>query len=449
MAESETKCTAPGLNTLEPECVTANSRVCDLHHTEASLIKTEADLGSTDSGDLKTESPDSVEVAYVTHLHPDQIKTETDDRGYLKAEQISDWQDIKCDKAKYESNESMGIDLMKTEMSGVGLDHKEPADPRPSAVCLNVNCKEEIHDLSIQSGYLNPCRFVNNEKNGNGIIQESTKSINKHITCQSSSMTVEPIMFGSNKPPRILNFLQKKTVHVNKGEIQMVKRSFKCTVCEKSFNFQSGLSDHFRIHSGEKPFKCPQCEKCFRRQYCLNVHLRTHTGEKPYKCSHCGKCFSRLPDLKHHLRIHTGEKPYKCTECEKCFRWQACLNVHMRIHTGENSYKCTECGKDFCNLSFLESHLRIHTGEKPYKCGDCGKCFSDPSSFKRHLLIHTGEKPYRCTHCGKSFSTKFNLNSHHRIHTGEKPYKCSHCGKCFARLCNVNRHQRIHTDEKP
>ncbi|KAJ8278434.1 hypothetical protein GJAV_G00087580 [Gymnothorax javanicus] len=27
MAESETKCTTPGLNTLEPECVTANSRL--------------------------------------------------------------------------------------------------------------------------------------------------------------------------------------------------------------------------------------------------------------------------------------------------------------------------------------------------------------------------------------------------------------------------------------
>ncbi|KAJ8278393.1 hypothetical protein GJAV_G00087140, partial [Gymnothorax javanicus] len=44
MAESETKCTTPGLNTQEPECVAANSRVSDLHHTEASLIKTETDL---------------------------------------------------------------------------------------------------------------------------------------------------------------------------------------------------------------------------------------------------------------------------------------------------------------------------------------------------------------------------------------------------------------------
>ncbi|KAJ8263762.1 hypothetical protein GJAV_G00141010, partial [Gymnothorax javanicus] len=173
MAESETECAAPGLNTLEPECVTAHSGVSDVHHTHTSLIKTETDLGSTHSGDLiKMESLDSTELGYVTHLHPDQIKTETDDGGYLKSEQISDWQDIKyvhikCDQVECESSENIGTDLMNTGMSGVGLDHKDPTDPRLSAVHLNVNCKEEIHDLSTQNGKLNPCQLSNHEKNGN------------------------------------------------------------------------------------------------------------------------------------------------------------------------------------------------------------------------------------------------------------------------------------------
>ncbi|KAJ8377431.1 hypothetical protein AAFF_G00260360, partial [Aldrovandia affinis] len=75
MAESETECAAPGLHTLEPECVTAHSGVSDLHHTHTSLIKTESDLGSTHTGDLiKTESFDSTDLGYVPHLHPDQIK---------------------------------------------------------------------------------------------------------------------------------------------------------------------------------------------------------------------------------------------------------------------------------------------------------------------------------------------------------------------------------------
>ncbi|KAJ8362744.1 hypothetical protein SKAU_G00115750, partial [Synaphobranchus kaupii] len=90
---AETECAAPGLNTLEPESVTAHSGVSDVHHTHTSLIKIETDLGSTQTGDLiKTESLDSTELAYLTHLHPDQMKTEIEDGGYLKAEHISDLQ---------------------------------------------------------------------------------------------------------------------------------------------------------------------------------------------------------------------------------------------------------------------------------------------------------------------------------------------------------------------
>ncbi|KAJ8263758.1 hypothetical protein GJAV_G00140970 [Gymnothorax javanicus] len=245
MAESETECAAPGLNTLEPECVTAHSGVSDVHHTHTSLIKTETDLGSTHSGDLiKMESLDSTELGYVTDLHPDQIKTETDDGGFLKSEQISDWQDIKCvhikcDQVKCELSENIGTDLMNTGMSGVGLDHKDPTDPRLSAVHLNVNCKEEIHDLSTQNGNLNPCRFVNNEKNGNRIIQENTKSINKPITCEMRSMTIEPLITASNKPPRALSVLQKEAIHENENEIRM-DRTCKCKQGVACFTSTSG-----------------------------------------------------------------------------------------------------------------------------------------------------------------------------------------------------------------
>ncbi|KAJ8362694.1 hypothetical protein SKAU_G00115250, partial [Synaphobranchus kaupii] len=203
MAESETVCAAPGLYTLEPECVTAHSGVSDVHHTHTSSIKIERDLASPHTGDLKTENLDSTELGYVTYLHPDQIKTEIDDRGYLKAEHISDLQDFKCvdmksDQMKCECSESLVSDVMNTVVNGAGVDHKDQTEPWQCAGEPNPNCKnEEIHDIPNQCGELKPDCIINNEDNQSRIVKKSTNG-------------------SKNQSP--LNFFQKQTICRNKCE---------------------------------------------------------------------------------------------------------------------------------------------------------------------------------------------------------------------------------------
>ncbi|KAJ8283217.1 hypothetical protein COCON_G00020670 [Conger conger] len=449
--ESETECAAPGLNTLEPECVTAHSGVSDGHHTHTSVIKTEADLGSTHTGDLiKTESPDGTELGYVTHLHPDQ--TEAEDGGYLEAEQNRDLQDIKLvhiksEDMKRESSECLVSDLMNTVKNGAGVDQKDWIESSQHAgEPKKEDCKKEEINLSIQ------CQCGD---------------LNHH--CDRSS---------ENDPsPNLLNFLQKKTTYRNKGNIHIGEKLYKCTSCGKAFNQKYAFNVHMRIHTGEKPYKCTQCDKCFRTKCALNVHLRIHAGEKPYKCTQCEKCFSKIFHLNQHQRIHTGEKPYKCIQCGKCFSQTSALNRHKMIHTGEKAFQCTlcrkcfniksnviihqhvhmdekhyiciQCGKSFNTKYFLEKHMKIHTDEQPYKCPRCEKCFFRQSEFNRHQRIHTGEKPYKCTQCEKCFNQISNLNIHQRIHTGEKPYQCTQCARWFSQSSSLNRHMMTHTGEKP
>ncbi|KAJ8278397.1 hypothetical protein GJAV_G00087190, partial [Gymnothorax javanicus] len=144
MAESETKCSTAGLNTLEPVCVTANSKVRDLHHTEASLIKTETGLGPANTGDLKTESLDCTEVGCVTHLLPDQVKTEAADGDCIQAEHFSVLPDINCDviksdEVKIEFSEVFVSDVMTTVLRGAGAHEKGQSESWQCAGQPNLN----------------------------------------------------------------------------------------------------------------------------------------------------------------------------------------------------------------------------------------------------------------------------------------------------------------------
>lgn len=75
----------------------------------------------------------------------------------------------------------------------------------------------------------------------------------------------------------------------------------------QEFKSQSGLRDHIRLHTGERPFECEFCQMNFARASHLKRHRRMHTGEKPFMCRICGKDFSRGDKLKDHLRRHDAE----------------------------------------------------------------------------------------------------------------------------------------------
>lgn len=83
--------------------------------------------------------------------------------------------------------------------------------------------------------------------------------------------------------------------------------SMPCPLCKKEFKSQSGLRDHIRLHTGERPFVCDFCHMNFARASHLKRHRRMHTGEKPFECNVCGKDFSRGDKLKDHLRRHEAE----------------------------------------------------------------------------------------------------------------------------------------------
>ena len=75
-----------------------------------------------------------------------------------------------------------------------------------------------------------------------------------------------------------------------------------------------------RFAEWREAFQVSPCTKSFNQNSDLVRHIRVHAKEKPFACSLCGKAFSSSSSLCFHTRVHTGKKSFRCTLCEKSFR---------------------------------------------------------------------------------------------------------------------------------
>lgn len=89
---------------------------------------------------------------------------------------------------------------------------------------------------------------------------------------------------------------------------------------------------------------------------------------RPYKCELCPKAFKHKHHLTEHSRLHTGEKPYQCHKCLKRFSHSGSYSQHMNHRFSYckpyNQQTDTFIGR-LCNASTPASSPREEAPQEP------------------------------------------------------------------------------------
>uniref|UniRef100_A0A8D8Q5R0 Zinc finger protein 26 n=1 Tax=Cacopsylla melanoneura TaxID=428564 RepID=A0A8D8Q5R0_9HEMI len=189
---------------------------------------------------------------------------------------------------------------------------------------------------------------------------------------------------------------------LNKHKLRHIDGSHKCDLCGQTFRHKYRLRDHMYSHNNVKPFPCPICEKHFRRKHERTKHVRTvhdgikYTTYKTYKCTLCPKTFTHLAALEDHQYVHTGQKSHICERCSASFTNKAGLLVHIKVlHEGtrkpQEACQCELCGKSFKGRQSYRVHMKNTHGDAKPTCHVCGKKVSSKEFLVVHMNMHTGQ----------------------------------------------------------
>ncbi|XP_039306382.1 zinc finger protein 852-like isoform X3 [Solenopsis invicta] len=208
-------------------------------------------------------------------------------------------------------------------------------------------------------------------------------------------------------------------------------KPYQCHVCGRFFLRSQSLKIHSRIHSGHNCNRCNKVfekrvdlTKHLQETHGLKLPSKPNLN-KDYICRYCGKKLRSYISLTDHERIHTGEKPYNCSKCERSFRSYTARWTHLQHHL-KSMFVCEHCGKSYSYKRSLALHTLTHLPmeDRKYECNICKKRFMRNAHLIIHQRIHSGIRPYKCDVCLVSFTQKGDMVRHRMRHFNkDKPVK--------------------------
>ncbi|KAL0100840.1 hypothetical protein PUN28_019313 [Cardiocondyla obscurior] len=275
---------------------------------------------------------------------------------------------------------------------------------------------------------------------------------------------------------------------------RIVRHSYLCDVCPKSFRKRALLNRHRAKHSYQNGKVCPECGDMINADTNENEHKKNHCKKKQFKCQQCSQVFSIEQTYLSHIQNHNN---YKCPCCDITFASKKKAHEHFKTihvlklnepkstnefyfcadckhkfvkkddyfrhlesitHLNKVSkdipiFSCAICSKKLITQKALDQHIRrIHKGAKRFICNmyECTFQCSRKTDLDRHKQLHVEERNIVCEHCGKTFTSVSILKDHVLyIHSKERQFICEKCGKAFKRNSLLKRHKLSHEQHRP
>lgn len=229
-----------------------------------------------------------------------------------------------------------------------------------------------------------------------------------------------------NKKFTSRNFYKKHIeLHGLRQIIDSVK--YKCNICRKEFKYLGELKAH-KVYHGKKSYKCTLCPKTFTNNRSVILHLKRHRKQLDFTCEICGKGFVHKVFLNEHMNKHTGVK-VTCNICNLKLR-KCSLSRHLRrVHVAcEGTIEATFRAKNhnykrFLNPVLSQKYSKTVKERLPrhYVCKTCDLRFDRLKFLKDHNKeFHADNEKWPCKICASVFRRKYNLKRHykekHKLH---------------------------------
>nr|CAD7262449.1 unnamed protein product [Timema shepardi] len=317
-------------------------------------------------------------------------------------------------------------------------DHNWKLEQTSSAKCKNSNFISQSDEPTKSKCVKDDYNFYYNQHNfqfasdSKNKIQETTK-----FTIKSTPKSLKSILTTSKKnnkkklkPPATPECKRKR------GRPRKIKTENKSNE-DKSSSKGSGNKIRPTFKTLRKNIclldfihVCPQCGLEFSTKDELNHHKVIHYRDKYCLCDRCG-IFVFNSRLSQHMLVHTGQKPYSCPICGRGFTQSNSLKEHRVVHNRERHYTCEVCGQQFLRRGNLRDHKKVHFKERVFYCHICERRFTDRRALRKHNFTHTGEKPFSCDTCERKFASQSHLRRHSLTHNNQWRFQCDYCSYTF------------------